>query len=131
MRQLREREWGEFICYITTNISLTDLDSLWSVNNTSIFFNLHFDVFFRYNVCSHCIIRSFRDSVSLCYLQQYLQCYSGLDAWVLLPFDVSNNPHPNILNDVSCIYNTSEIMMIIIIIIAIRKFSNLIGYQLP
>ena len=45
MRQLREREWGEFICYITTNISLTDLDSLWSLNNTGIFFNLHFDVF--------------------------------------------------------------------------------------
>ena len=122
---------GVYLFYITTNISLTDLDSLWSVNNTGIFFNLHFDVFFRYNVCSNCIIRSFRDSVSLCYLQQYLQCYSGLDAWVLLPFDVSNNPHPNNLNDVSCIYNTSKIMMIIIIIITIRKFSNLIGYQLP
>ena len=119
MRQLREREWGEFICYITTNISLTDLDSLWPINNTGIFFNLHFDVFFRYNVCSNCIIRSFRDSVSLCYLQQYLQCYCGLDAWALLPFDVSNTPHPNILNDVSCIYNTSKIMIIIVIIIII------------
>ena len=99
---------------------------------TLVSFSIHILMFFfRYNVCSNCIIRSFRDSVSFCYLQQYLQCYSGLDAWVLLPFDVRNNPHPNILNDVSCIYNTSKIMMIIIIIIAIRKFSNLIGYQLP
>ena len=37
----------------------------------------------------------------------------------MLPFDVSNTPHPNILNDVSCIYNISKIMIIIIIIIII------------
>ena len=39
----------------------------------------------------------------------------------MLPFDVSNTPHPNILNDVSCIYNISKIMIIIIIIIIIAE----------